>query len=96
MEDNHNHSKEIMNDPDNFIENNLNSEEKDSSNLQETYDIDEESFYSGSQMSKSEDSIKNQENYLYFLQSVKDGNIDFLCELIIKNDISLCNSLILI
>ena len=95
MEADLNKSKELFKThPDPNQENAENCEKDETSNLQETYEIDEESFYSDSEMSMSEETTKNEENYLYFLQSVKDGNCDFLTELIKKNDIVQCKMML--
>lgn len=65
------------------------SDESNSKQL-ETFEEEEDLYITESDNSLSEDSMKNEENYLNFLQIVKDGNVDSLNELITKSDINLC------
>lgn len=64
----------------------------DKSNSQhlETFEEEEDLYITESENSLCEDSLKNDENYLYFLQVVKDDNLEILEDLITKNDINLC------
>jgi hypothetical protein len=84
--------EELENEEDPVREDELHEEVN--STLQDNYTEEEEedSYNSGSDIGRDAESIKNEENYLYFLQAVKDGNVDYIGEQVNRNDVNMCKS----
>ena len=86
----HNSRSIYENDQELINENGEKLSDKTNSQQLDTFEEEEDLYMTESDNSLCEETLKNDENYLNFLQIVKDSNVEVLDELITKYDINLC------